>query len=309
MLIAMRKYLYPDQSDGSEVVSPQPGGTGVPECVLASIEKLFALESTQSTDSEPKALPELTPDEIASRLDAFTGRQQSRMEEMLQLVNLLASLTDSVSRAGSESRRRLEEVERDLRAACTDSSVSSIRYRLEKCLESVRQESASREREKREHLGLLDLGSASLRAMGSGKRRSGSRDDAIRQIDGSLPSGAASCIVFSFDQLDSISERFGVRAAEAVVDSYMRDVRTALAPKEEIPQSAWNPHVMLLIVPAALNPSAFRTAIEGVSLQRTVPVGGRFATIHLSLRWACFDRNAGGSSALISEKIEEFLNR
>lgn len=309
MLITMRKYLYPGDTGGPAESARDRAEPGLPESLLASLSRLFALESDGAVDSAAKELPELGAGEISNRVDAFATRQQARMEEMRQLLALLASLTDSVSRSGADSRRRLEDVERNLRAACTDSDVGAIRHRLERCLQSVREESAAREKQRREQLGMLDMGSASVRALNPGSKRGGSREEAVREIDKRVSSGDASCAAFSFDQLDSVSERFGVRASEAVVESYLRDIRMGLAAQEEIPQCLWGPRAVVMILPGSINSNAFRAAVEAVPLQRTVPAGTRFATISLNVRWAFFDRSAATPSAAIPEKIDEFLNR
>ena len=305
LLIEMRKYLY-GQDRVAAPESARDDAAGIlPECVLASLGKLFALEGEGSEDAGAKDLPGLDPTEVSGRIDAFAERRRARMEEMRQLLAMLASLTDSVSRSGADSRRRLEEVERNLRSACTESDVGAIRSRLERCLQSVREESAAREKQRKEQLGILDVGSASLRAIGSGGKRGASREDAIREIDKRVGSGDGACAVFSFDQLDSVSERFGVRASEAVVESYLRDIRMGLATQDEIPQCTWAPRAMLLIVPGSINSATFRAAVAGVPLQRTVATGTRFATISLNVRWAFLEPGP----VAMPEKIDEFLKR
>jgi hypothetical protein len=307
MLIEIGKYLK--QAGASNAgVREEAAGTGLPECLLASLTKLFALEA-EAPENVHAALPGTSAAEISNRLDAFAGRQQTRMEDMRQLLEMLAALTDSVSRAGVDSRRRLEEVERNLQSACRESDVASIRGRLERCLQSVRDESSARDKQRREQLGILDMGSAVVRAAGPGAARGGHRNEAIRKIDDRLSSGGSACVVFSFDQLDAVSERFGVRAAEAVMESYVRDVRMGLTTEEEIPQCAWGPRAMLLAVPGSMKESALRAAVQATPLQRTVPAGTRFATISLNVRWARFDGEAGGSTAAISQKIDDFLKR
>lgn len=308
MLITMRKYLYPENGGTAQESAGEPFAGILPECVLVSLEKLFALEGDAAQDAAP-ALPGMDAAQVSGHVDGFAERQRGRMEEMRQLLAMLASLTDSVSRSGADSRRRLEEVERNLRSACTDSDIGSIRSRLERCLQSVREESAAREKQRREQLGILDVGTASLRAIGSGGKRGASRDEAIREIDKRVSSVDGVCVVFAFDQLASVSERFGVRASEAVVESYLRDIRMGLATQDEISQCAWGPRAMLLILPGSINPGVLRAAVEAVPLQRTVPAGTRFATISLNVRWACFDRSGGASSDSIPEKVDEFVNR
>lgn len=317
MLIEIGKYLK--QSGASKAAVPEETvWPGLPECMLASLLKLFALEAEVAenlvaenlvAENLAEALPGMSAAEISGRLDSFAGRQQTRLEDMRQLLAMLAALTDSVTRAGVDSRRRLEEVERNLRSACTDSDVASIRGRLERCLQSVRDESTAREKQRREQIGILDMSSAVVRAAGPVAARGGARNDALRRIDERLSSGAGACVVFSFDQLDALSERFGVRAAEAVMESYARDVRTALATEEEIPQCSWGPRAMLLAVPGSMKESTLRAAVQSTPLQRTVPAGTRFATISLNVRWARFEADAGNSTAAIAEKIDGFLRK
>ncbi len=304
MLIEIGKYLKQAGTSNAEA-REAPATTGLPECLLASLTKLFALEA-EAPENVDAAVPGMSAAEISSQLDAFAGRQQTRMDDMRQLLEMLAALTDSVSRAGVDSRRRLEEVERNLRSACADSDVASIRGRLERCLQSVRDESTAREKQRREQLGILDIGSAVVRAAGPGATRGGARNEAIRRIDDRLSSGGSACVVFSFDQLDALSERFGVRAAEGVMESYVRDVRTGLATEEEIPQCAWGPRAMLLAVPGAMKESTLRAAVQATPLQRTVPAGTRFAAISLNVRWARFGPEAGTSTAAVSRKIDDF---
>ncbi len=307
-MISIRRYIQEFGSLPTDATGPAPSHVLVD--LFASILDyigvyVFAGEFTglrlQLQPPKSRIHPDLTMPEAAeidesvrASLSDYNRTAQETLQntaiEMQQMVGVLGHALTVLSSGSERSVSRLRRIQDTLHRASTIQDISALRASLREAVQLIGEESSKeRQSSAREREG-IETQVVRFRELlaGNPNRRLQNREEGIRAISDSvatqMPGRRIWALVFVFDQLKAITQRYG---PEAVDDLFLQLIRERLQPLAPSNTAfRWTESAIVAIAQLERDPEEIRSGMAGLNrtpLVCRVSLGNRTAVLRVGL--------------------------
>lgn len=239
----------------------------------------------------------------------------------LELQEMVAMLTDTIAKISEGSERslaNLQNIEKQLERASVLEDVRLLKGRLSECLQSLREESARQKEESAQSTNELrqELARALERRAAIGTRYPKDevtglpgRHEAEQCLAAALKGdGHAFAAVFVVDRIQLINQRFGYAVGNRMLMSFTRYLARGLLPNDRL--FRWSGPAVLAVLERRGSLETVRMELARIisaRLEKTVQVGNRSVTLHVTATWTLFSAAESASLEDTVRKIDAFV--
>lgn len=227
------------------------------------------------------------------------------------------SIADICS-ASDECVMRLDEIEEQLEGASGIEGMRVLRFRLEECLQKLREETRRHREEISQALARLRRQCETVQA---GTNENGAsapeldkisglelRDSAEEAVAAAMQRGGLTYgALFVVDRLHLINAQFGYSTGDRILREFSEHLRSALLPKDQL--FRWTGPAFLAIIERGESPVEVETdvrRIAGGRLEAAVQIGNGCVRLPIVRTSLLLPLSSGGSLADLIGRLDEF---
>jgi diguanylate cyclase (GGDEF)-like protein len=239
---------------------------------------------------------------------------ERRKNELASMIKMLTDTVGTISSAGAENVKRLQEIETQLNSAKETSDITVIKVRLGDCLDGIRQELA-RQRLENEKTAQTLAGEIQKQRVRTGElldadRLTGlpSRNAAESALEERCASGKMSYVaVLMVDHLQLYNIRFGRTAGDDILRHFAENLRKLLPPRDGF--FRWGGPTFVVLLDRGSTMEDTRSDIKRL-LDKIPSISlaseSRSALLPVTSRWTVFQTSPPAQSLV--KKIDMFTS-
>ena len=242
---------------------------------------------------------------------------KARSLELQAVIGMLTQTISDVSAGGEGSIARLCEIERRLAKSREIYDIRDLRQQMSDCLDSVREETACRQRESRQLARSLQavLREAAVQGMPTAAVPDEQAAESNGAVESLVEEAAANgkglfVAVLMIDRLPTIVSRFGPGAADQVASFCSRDAKSPM--RHALRVFAWRGNACVALFDGGLGAEVLERDLLHDSQRRrpmTLEIGQRNVMVQISYSKWCLLPASGLPPSTVVEGMNAFLAR
>lgn len=244
-----------------------------------------------------------------------------KTEELQHILVLAAEAVSSVCLANEDCAARLDQIEEQFEETSEIEGVRVLRFRLEECLQSLREHSHYRKEEMsrllaqlREHLEVTngakhheDRGLPAVIDKLSGLK---TREAAEQAFEAATKRDRLSyAALFVVDRLHVTNAQFGYSAGDRVLRAFCGHLKSFLSPQDQL--FRWTGPAFVALLDREEDPAEIQAEIEriaGFKLEAAVEIGNRSILFPVSCASVLVPLTEGSTLADVTARLDEFTS-